>query len=180
MSGIVVSEDRVLIKNRLMPLVLIPCIIAADQLSKVLVVRFIEPYTVGASFLDGIVRIIHTRNTAIAFSIGRNLPDNARLALFTLLPIVFILFLLIYYVKSDEFSLLQRWAFAGIIGGGVGNIIDRILRPEGVVDFIDVKIFGLFGMERWPTFNIADSSVVVGGIVLMVSLLVEQRGKEEK
>lgn len=167
-------------KSRLMPLFLVPLIVAADQISKILIVRLIEPYTVGASFFDGVLRIIHTRNTAIAFSIGRNLPDNVRFALFTILPVVFMLLLLIYYVKSDDFSLLQRWAFAGIIGGGIGNIIDRIFRPEGVVDFIDVKFFGLFGMERWPTFNVADSSVVVAGIVLMASLLVEQRGKEEE
>lgn len=166
-------------KNRLTPLFLVPLIVLVDQVSKILIVKWIEPYTVGASFFDGVLRIIHTRNTAIAFSIGRNLPDNVRFALFTILPAVFLLLLLVYYVRSDDFSLLQRWAFAGIIGGGIGNIIDRILRPDGVVDFIDVKIFGLLGMERWPTFNVADSSVVVAGIVLMASLLVEQRGKEE-
>ena len=59
----------------------------------------------------------------------------------------------------------------GIIGGGIGNLIDRIFRAEGVVDFIDVKFYGLFGMERWPTFNVADSAVVVCGILLIVSFI---------
>ena len=40
-------------------------------------------------------------------------------------------------------------------------MIDRFFRAEGVVDFIDVKFYGLFGLERWPTFNIADASVVI-------------------
>jgi signal peptidase II len=40
-----------------------------------------------------------------------------------------------------------------------------------VVDFIDVKFFGLFGLERWPTFNLADSTLVVGGILLLASFL---------
>ena len=60
----------------------------------------------------------------------------------------------------------------GIIGGGIGNIIDRFFRAEGVVDFIDVKFFGIFGLERWPTFNVADAAVVVCGIILIVSFLI--------
>jgi signal peptidase II len=60
---------------------------------------------------------------------------------------------------------------AGIIGGGIGNIVDRMFRPEWVVDFISVRIYGLFGMDRWPTFNVADSSLVVTGILLMLSLI---------
>ena len=53
---------------------------------------------------------------------------------------------------------------------------------QGVLDFIDVKFWGLFGLERWPTFNVADSAVVVCGILLMLSLLgsvmQEARGKD--
>jgi signal peptidase II len=59
----------------------------------------------------------------------------------------------------------------GIIGGGFGNLIDRFFRPDGVVDFIDVKFYGLFGLERWPTFNVADSAVVVCGSLLFISML---------
>ena len=65
----------------------------------------------------------------------------------------------------------QRWAVAGIIGGGMGNIIDRIFRPNGVVDYISVKFYGIFGMERWPTFNIADASVVVCCLYLLVTII---------
>jgi signal peptidase II len=67
---------------------------------------------------------------------------------------------------------LQRWVLCGIVGGGIGNVIDRIFRPEGVVDFVSVKFYGLFGLERWPTFNVADSSVVVCAILLVVSTIV--------
>ena len=60
-----------------------------------------------------------------------------------------------------------------------GNIIDRIFRPQGVVDFIDVKFFGIFGLERWPTFNVADASIVVCGIILIVSFFLTIRNVEE-
>ncbi|WP_461252145.1 signal peptidase II, partial [Treponema sp. R8-4-B8] len=79
---------------------------------------------------------------------------------------------------SDEFTPIQRWALAGIIGGGIGNIIDRIFRSDGVVDFISVNIYGLLGMQRWPTFNIADSSVVVGCILLLVTMFFTPKKKE--
>ena len=73
----------------------------------------------------------------------------------------------------------------GIVGGGFGNLIDRFFRAEGVVDFIDVKFYGLFGMERWPTFNVADSAVVVCGLLLVISFIItsvkeSKTSKEEK
>ena len=68
---------------------------------------------------------------------------------------------------------------AGIIGGGFGNLIDRIFRPAGVVDFIDVRFYGIFGLERWPTFNVADASVVVAGILLIVSFILEKDKENE-
>ena len=70
---------------------------------------------------------------------------------------------------------MQRWAICGIVGGGIGNLIDRFFRAEGVVDFIDVKFYGLFGFERWPTFNIADASVVVCGVLLVLSFVIDSR-----
>jgi signal peptidase II len=79
--------------------------------------------------------------------------------------------LIIYYLTTADFTWLQRWIIAGILGGGIGNIIDRIARSEGVVDFISVKFYGLFGLERWPTFNIADSSVVICCFILFFTVL---------
>lgn len=54
----------------------------------------------------------------------------------------------------------------------MGNLYDRFFRPNGVVDFIDVKFYGIFGFERWPTFNIADMGVLICGILLMVSFII--------
>lgn len=162
----------------LLPFSLTLLVVALDQLTKWLIVKTIPVYTIGWSFGGDLFRIIHTRNKAVAFSMGSGFPEPVKLALFIILPIVVLLFIVVYLVKSDELVRLQRWALAAIVGGGVGNIIDRIFRPDGVVDFLDVKFFGLFGLERWPTFNVADSTVVVGGIILMISFLVV--GNEQK
>jgi signal peptidase II len=58
------------------------------------------------------------------------------------------------------------------VGGGIGNLIDRILRPQGVVDFISVNMYGFLGMERFATFNIADSAITIGEILLILGFLI--------
>ncbi|MDR2519025.1 MAG: signal peptidase II [Spirochaetaceae bacterium] len=164
-------------KGKLLPFILTACIILADQgVKSVIVRRWPLEAPNGMVFITRVfdsdfLWIIHVRNKAIAFSIGSNLPDTVRPALFIVLPVIVLGFLLWYYARSKEFSGLQRWVVAGIIGGGAGNMIDRIFRPDGVVDFISVAFYGLFGLDRWPTFNIADASVVVCCILLLLSLI---------
>ena len=121
-------------------------------------------------------------NPGIAFSMGNGLPDTLRGLLFAIIPLVVLVVVLGIYFRNDDFTFFQRWAVAGIIGGGLGNIYDRFFRSEGVVDFIDVKFYGLFGLERWPTFNVADSAVVVCGILLVISFIktVINESKENK
>lgn len=81
---------------------------------------------------------------------------------------------LVYYVRGRGLTPLLRWAMGLILGGGTGNLIDRIFRPEGVVDFISVNMYGLFGMERFATFNIADSAITIGEILLVIGILVSE------
>ncbi len=93
----------------------------------------------------------------------------------------FVAYLVASHRGDGELTTFQRWCFAGIFGGGCGNIIDRLFRSLRVVDFISVKFYGLFGMERFPTWNVADSAVVISVILLIISLIVnEVRGKEKK
>jgi signal peptidase II len=159
------------LKEKLLPFILTIIVIVLDQITKALVVRFIPPYTIGTQFFGDFLRLIHVYNPGVAFSFGASWPDLLRRIAFSIMPLIFLGIVIVVYMKSNDFTKLQRWAIAGIVGGGIGNLIDRIFRPEGVVDFIDVKFYGLFGMERWPTFNVADSAVVVCGILLIVSFI---------
>ena len=159
-------------KSKLIPLILTAAVILLDQITKILICKYIPMYTIGAQFGGDFLRIIHVRNTGVAFSFGAGWPDGLRRIAFSIIPIIVLGIVLSIYFKNKDFTRLQQWAICGIVGGGFGNIIDRIFRPAGVVDFIDVKFYGLFGLERWPTFNVADSAVVVCGIMLVVSFLV--------
>ena len=170
---------------RLWPLILTAAVIAADQITKFLIVKMIPPFTIGVSFFNGLLRIVHVANTGVAFSVGDSLPDTIRRFLFAIIPLIVIIVVFVIYFRNDSFTKLQRWAICGIIGGGLGNLLDRFVRAEGVVDFIDVKFFGIFGLERWPTFNIADSAIVVCGIILIISFIIsisreEKQSKAEK
>jgi signal peptidase II len=160
-------------KDNVLPFLLTTLVIITDQVSKAFVaVNWPLPGTLIKDVFDNeILLFYHVRNKAIAFSLGDNIPEKYRVALFVLIPILVLVLLIWYYFKTSDFTKLQRWAIAGIIGGGLGNIIDRIFRSEGVVDFISVKFYGIFGMERWPTFNIADSSVVVCCLILLFTML---------
>jgi signal peptidase II len=169
-------------KKKLLPFSLSAFVLLLDQGVKTFIVKNwpLEGSFIKDVFNNDILYIFHVRNKAIAFSLGHNLPENLRPLLFIVVPILVLGFLIWYYFSTREFSGLQRWAFAGIIGGGLGNIIDRIFRPDGVVDFISVKFYGIFGMERWPTFNIADSSVVICCILFFVGILADSKNPNNK
>ena len=161
-------------KKKLIPLLLTGFVIILDQITKAFIVAKWprEGTLIKDVFDNGFLLIYHVRNKAIAFSLGEGIPEQFRFVLFVIIPILVLAFLIWYYFNSSGFSQLQRWMIAGIIGGGIGNIIDRIFRKDGVVDFVSVKFYGLFGMERWPTFNVADSSVVVCCCILLVTMII--------
>ena len=137
-------------------------IVAADQLSKIWIRSNLA---VGESLPEsGFFRLIHSQNTGAAFG----LFQGHSFAL-TIVAIVGIAVILVYALFAyRRFPLLDnmpnRVALGLILGGTVGNLIDR-LNPNlgGVTDFISIGI--------WPAFNIADSAVTIGAIVFAYSLL---------
>jgi len=168
-------------KEQTMPLLLTGIIILVDQCTKAIIAaKWAINSMITDVFNNEFLQIWHVRNKVIAFSLGRNIPDAIKPILFIVLPLLVLGVLVWYYFSSNDFTRLQRWAVAGILGGGIGNIIDRVFRPDGVVDFISIKFYGLFGFERWPTFNLADSSVVICCILLLISIIAGSVNKKEK
>ncbi|WP_191017451.1 signal peptidase II [Treponema zioleckii] len=179
--------------KKIVPLLLVVLVIIADQITKYLVAKNIPYYTEDPRFLipelhqdmmNNFLNLIYICNKGIAFSIGQGWATNIRGFLFVLIPIIVLFVVLGIYIKNDSFTQLQRWAIAGIAGGGFGNLIDRIMAlfnyRKGVVDFIDVKFYGIFGYERWPTFNVADSAVVVCGVLLVISFIFTIKNEHTK
>ena len=149
-------------------------IVIADQISK----KFFEKFLLSLDtnsvnvFGEELVRFTLAYNTGIAFSI--KLGSRYFLSTISVLASIFIIYLI---VKIDLKKKIELWAFTFILGGAVGNLIDRVMYGK-VIDFIDCD-FPDFIMRRWPIFNIADSFVTVGMVFLAIQYLFLEK-KEEK
>ena len=175
------EKQKTPLKQKLIPLILLVLTIIADQVTKQLVVKHIPQTTFFSNTDEGVVHVIgtflqfiHVRNNAVAFSIGSTLSQSWRTVLFSFAPLILIIAVFVVYLRSNDFTKLQRWALCGIMGGGIGNLIDRFFRDQGVVDFIDVYFPIYFPSKRWPTFNVADSVIVVCVAILLISFIVNE------
>ena len=168
--------------KRFLPLSLTAFVILLDQISKALVVKYIPENTIFKSFFWDFLEIIQVRNDAIAFAIGSAIDVRIRRVFFIILLII-LRVLVIYCVlstKTDkDFTVFQKWCLAAIAGGGIGNLIDRVFRQLRVVDWISTDMYGFLGFDRFPTYNIADASIVVSVCLILLSFLIGERKKIE-
>lgn len=145
-------------------------VVALDQFTKYLTVANIALYG-KVPFLSGVVRFTYVQNTGAAFS-----SFEGQHWLFAIVFAVFTaLILWEYFKKPMGFARFERICIAGIYGGGLGNMIDR-LRLGYVVDMIETEFIS------FPVFNVADCFITCGCIGLMVSLFFFNKGfwKDEK
>jgi signal peptidase II len=175
-------------------LLLSAAILVADQVTKMLVrgvhipalgIQW-EGVSLGASrpLLGDFLRLTHIENPGMAF--GIEIGGKIFFAAFSLLASIGILYYL-YRVRSGRLGF--RISLAMILGGALGNLIDRVfygvlfqgapLFQGRVIDFLDLDFFDLtffhYHLNRWPVFNIADACVSIG----VVLLLVFSRSREE-
>lgn len=109
--------------------------------------------------------LVYTENTGGFLSLGARWPEGVRQLVFIFLSVAILALLLVYILKARQLNHTATAALALVAGGGIGNIIDRILRGGHVTDFLNVGI----GSLRTGIFNLADFSVLVGAILLVVS-----------
>jgi signal peptidase II len=143
-------------------------IVVADQTVKGVVTSVMR---VGRpiDFLGSVVRFTRTANTGAAFSIFRGHGN--------LFIVVSAIAAVLIAVFSREIAKMRTWeqaAFGLIMGGALGNLIDRV-RFGAVVDFIDIGVGG----ARWPSFNVADSAISIGVAILAFHLLFRERTEPE-
>ena len=135
-----------------------------DRISKNAVVDNI-PLGGSREFLGSYVRFIHTQNSGAAFGL---LPE--RTTVLSVLSVVAVLAILYYYRRIAGRSPLIAATLGMQLGGAVGNFVDRVSNGY-VVDFIDVGV----GSVRYWTFNVADSAIVSGIIIVIGLLWLEER-----
>lgn len=167
------------LKQKLIPLSLTGVILLLDQLSKSIISLTIKRGDI-VEVIGDFFRLWHVRNPNILFGMGGDWPPVLKFILFTIGAILLLGVVFIIYFKSKEIIPEYRWPLAAILGGGLGNILDRIFTEGGVIDFLDFKFYGIFGFERWPTFNIADTSIVLGCITWLVILMKNEISSAKK
>lgn len=153
-------------------------ILAVDQMTKVLAHEYLRG-SPAMPIVPGLFNLSYSRNPGGLFGYFGNLADPWRSVLLTLLPIVAIGLIGMFLMRSEDTHRSTRLGLASILGGAVGNLVDRILRGE-VVDFLDVYasspsladwLVRTFGTAHWPTFNVADSCIVIGAGLLILDML---------
>jgi signal peptidase II len=143
-------------------------VVALDVVTKVLAVANLSPQHIPHDVLGEHLRFTLVYNPGAAF--GLNLGPYSRW-IFMALTIGALVVLWRLYQATRQGDLYRTLALGLVCGGAVGNLIDRVRSPLGVVDFIDV---GLRDM-RWPTFNVADMAVSIGAFLLAWVLWGEER-----
>jgi signal peptidase II len=141
-------------------------ILVLDQLSKLIIIRSLA---LGQAIpvIPGLFNLVYVLNPGAAFGFLASLPEGVRNPFFILISIAAAVLIIVYHARHLRFQVLPSLALGMILGGAVGNLIDR-LRYGMVVDFLDFYL----GRYHWPAFNAADSAISIGvGLMLLDMLL---------
>ncbi len=120
--------------------------------------------------IPGFFYITHVRNTGAAFGLFSDAPQLSRMIFFISVSLIAVGIIISFYRKLSPGDRLAALALGLILGGAIGNLIDRIFRQE-VIDFLH---FRLWRGYSWPDFNVADSAIVVGVGLLLLELLASE------
>ena len=144
-------------------------IIALDQITKSAVMaRFSLHETL--EIIPGLFNLVYVMNPGAAFGFLADASPTFRYIFFIGVTILAAGLIVYYLVKSNPRNLMLAGSLTLIFGGAVGNLIDRI-RFGAVVDFLDVYL----GASHWPAFNVADSAITVGVVLMILAQLREHR-----
>ena len=155
------------IKRAVLVFTLIILNIGCDQVSKKMVRDQVEPRTtteiIGEKFI-----LTNVENTGAFLGMGSDLNPTIKTILLLILPVIILILVLHYLLTKKDLDNLTIIGLSFIIGGGIGNLYDRILYGQ-VTDFFHIDLGGVF---RTGVFNMADVSVMIGmGLILLASFV---------
>ena len=157
-------------------------VLLLDQASKIAADQFLRGLG-PVAVIPGFFNLWYSRNRGGLFGYFAGWPDPWRTVLLTVFPLLAVGAIVVFLAKTEEPDRRTMAGLASILGGAAGNLIDRGLRGE-VVDFLDAYVshkgiaqwlVDRFGTAHWPTFNLADSAIVVGAGLLLLDLVLPDR-----
>ena len=152
-------------KTTLLPLLSALAVVALDQISKIVLAYNIPKYA-SVPVIKGFFNLVHVRNRGMAFGL-MNRPGHGFKFYFLIAATLGAIVLLLFWfrkMKDEDHNITIGISL--ILGGAVGNLIDRIRLGE-VIDFLDFYV----GSYHWPAFNVADAAITIGIFWLAVNTL---------
>jgi signal peptidase II len=148
-------------------------VLAADRATKFVIERYTSPFY-RHSIVSDVVVLVHAQNPGIAFSLFAN-SRSPWLAAVLIASSALVIILLVWMIATGRAGgALAQCGLALILGGAAGNALDRVIHG-GVTDFLEVRLWAYI----WPAFNVADSAITIGAILVLCELLLggsSQRG----
>jgi signal peptidase II len=163
------SKEICLKKNIIIFILGVVVVVILDQITKsAIVTRFFihESYPI----VDGFFNLVYVMNPGAAFGFLANTSETFRYVFFIGITTLVILLIIYYLLKSKSSNILTVISLTLIFAGAVGNLIDRV-RFGAVVDFLDFYIH----TWHWPAFNIADSSISLGAVLMIWGMIVQRK-----
>lgn len=156
-------------KNKLPYFIIAVVVMAADQLTKAWAIAKLKPVVL-LEVIPGFFRLVYATNRGVAFSLFADGKFDARW-IFAGISLAATAFVSIYLLRTPQGKTRLSFALSLLLAGIVGNLIDRIRLGE-VVDFI-----GLHWRDEysWPIFNLADTAICIGAVLLALEMLFEER-----
>lgn len=136
--------------------------IGCDQVSKKIVRENVKPYET-IHLLNNNITVTHVENTGAFLSAGDSLPKATKHILLSILPVIALLFGTIFIFSKPNMPISMVTGFCFVIGGGIGNIFDRIAYGS-VTDFLHVNL----GFFQTGIFNLADMSIMLGTSIVLL------------
>lgn len=160
------------VKKRFLILTLLLATVGLDRITKVIARDLLESAP-PISLFGGIVRLDYVENPGAFLGLGSGLSETTRFWIFSVLVGGFLVGLFLYVLINRRLSVIEVAAFSLILGGGLGNLIDRVLY-DYVIDFLVVGI----GRLRTGVFNVADLAITAGVGLLFLRQVRSARRQE--
>lgn len=145
---------------------IVPVLAIVDQITKQIADNELARRA-AVPIIEGFFLLRYSRNRGAFFSLGEDLPDDYRRAVFVIATLIAIGVMLHLYRRADESQRRLRWALLLLVSGAVGNLIDRVLYGE-VIDFLHLHYKDVV---HWATFNLADVYICVGLVLLILDMV---------
>jgi signal peptidase II len=156
------------VKKNSVYFLLIAALVGLDQLTKILVARSVDLYG-SVTVIPGFFNITRIHNKGAIFGAFSAVGGSGILFLLTSASLIALALVVYYFIKTPAADRRVKTALALILAGALGNLVDRVVRGF-VVDFLDFYV----GRWHWPFFNVADSCITVGALLLLLFFVIRK------